>query len=65
MIPDPPVRLHALFIGNSYMNRQERIVPALLRPLGYEFSRGGRAFYLVAVPALTARRAGTPRLSGP
>ncbi len=37
MIPPPPARLNALFIGNSYMNRQERIVPALLRPLGYEF----------------------------
>jgi len=31
-------KLNALFIGNCYMYRQERIIPALLKPLGYEFT---------------------------
>ena len=33
-----PKKLNALFIGNSYMNRQERIIPALLKTPGYEFT---------------------------
>ena len=31
-------KLNALFIGNSYMNRQEAIIPALLAPLHYDFA---------------------------
>lgn len=38
MLPNLPKKLNALFIGNSYMNRQEKIIPALLKPLGYEFT---------------------------
>jgi hypothetical protein len=30
-------RLNAIFVGNSYMNRQEHIIPALLKHCGYEF----------------------------
>ena len=33
-----PKKINALFIGNSYMNRQELIIPMLLKPLGYEFT---------------------------
>ena len=31
-------KLNALFIGNSYMSRQDRIIPALLRPFGYDMT---------------------------